>query len=219
MEKTFFEEMAHQLCTYNYTIDGQNVFYYIAFIEEKHKLVPVKGWAFYSNLMLALADYCSPFADPEKGEIPDYKEKVYYRVLEYYKKKMVELDEIESIPESKEEKTITENSSNPKLEVKDVALKYVYLSKAHGPAINKQNMDKLAKEHGFNSGDNLRNEFVAFKDENNRINFPRSGKRSANKHLERYDKILPLLKKENPTAYGFAQRDQKILLEKFDKRY
>ncbi|MGN6296311.1 MAG: hypothetical protein ACTHM7_05980 [Ginsengibacter sp.] len=222
MEDTFFEEMAHQLCTYNYKIDGQNVFYYISFIEEKHKRVPVKGFYFYTNLVLAMADYCGPLANIGKGETPSYKERIFNRVYEYCKKQITDLEIATESTKEKQEAMISKNNVAPKLEVTEVALMYVYLSMANGSAISEQNKNEKAKEYGFTSrtsGTNLRNIFVIFQKEDKRLDLNDNSKTSARKTLDRYKNILPILKQKNPAAYEIAQKEEIELQKKFDKIY
>jgi|GEM_PF-4707534 len=211
MEQTFFEEMAHQIYTYNYKIDGQNVFHYISFIEEKHKRVPVKGFYFYTNLMLAMADYCGAFADIKKGEIPSYKEKVFNKVLEYCKKKMVGLEGSQTLDEGQ--------CTRESLSVKQIVLKHYYLSKHRGQLITKNNMKKLAERYGKKtSGISLYNGFIKVFNSNG-VSLSITNKKSARCTLDDLEVILPLLKTENSEAHLEAEGNYIEFKKKYSNFY
>ncbi|HTB99319.1 MAG TPA: hypothetical protein VK705_01415 [Ferruginibacter sp.] len=89
---SFFEDMVHQLYTYNYKIGAVNFFNYESFIEAKHGQIEFKGKVFYQNLIHAMPITGVRLADETKGEIPTYKERVFKDVLAYCSKKMNEIE-------------------------------------------------------------------------------------------------------------------------------
>lgn len=72
----FYEQIAHQLYTYNYKIGNTDFFKPIDFIEAKHKTSEHKGDVFYKNVMNAM---------PIKGHHFNggYKDEIFRTVLNY----------------------------------------------------------------------------------------------------------------------------------------
>jgi len=103
-----------------------------------------------------------------------------------------------------------------------LAIMYVYLAKHGGQSISKQNMGKIAKEYGFtsiNSGTDLRNNFLKYKQDSNRLNVNTENKKSAREHLRRFELILPILEKQNHTAFEEANNDFKKVNELYEKHF
>lgn len=106
-----------------------------------------------------------------------------------------------------------------RLTIKTYALMHVYLAKFGGQAITQQNKFELAKKYGYTSGEQLRNDYIHFQNDNNRIDLNTNNKRSANAHIERFEKILPLLKMANQSAYDSVQKDLEKIKKKYDQHF
>jgi hypothetical protein len=81
----------------------------------------------------------------------------------------------------------------------------------NGQGVTQQNKDSLAQKYGYKSGDQLRNEFTKYQNEDNRLDLHPKSKRAATTHLARFEVILPLLEKENKKAYEKAKQDLRKL--------
>jgi len=106
-----------------------------------------------------------------------------------------------------------------KISIPAYAIMHVYLSMFNGQAITQQNKKELAKKYGYNSGDQLRNEFTKYQNEDKRLDLSINNKKSANTHLERFKSVLPLLKDENSNAYNKAREDLQKLEYLYNKHY
>lgn len=104
-----------------------------------------------------------------------------------------------------------ENNLLPSVDLKITvtanAIRHVYLSMFGGKPVTEQNKTLLAKNYGYKSGTQLRNQFVKYKNDDNRLKINTSNKRAANDHIDRFKAILPLLEKENYEAYQRAKKD------------
>src|SRR4051812_29000111 len=99
-----------------------------------------------------------------------------------------------------------ETEATPKLTISAYALMHVYLAMFGGQAVTQQNKNDLVKRYGYSSGEQLRNDFTAFQNEDKRRELNTTNKRSANTHVERYKHILPLLEKQNQEAFEAAKK-------------
>lgn len=106
-----------------------------------------------------------------------------------------------------------------KLSISTYSLKHVYLAMFNGQAVTQQNKKELALKYGYNSGDQLRNDFTKYQDESKRLDLNSSNKKSANTHLKRFRDILPLLEKENSAAFERVKRDLLTLESIYNKYY
>ena len=95
---------------------------------------------------------------------------------------------------------------------------HVYLAMFGGQAVSPQNKNDLAKKYGHNSGNQLRNDFTKFQNEDKRLDINPSNKKSANIHLTRFKDILPLIK-ANPKAYEKAKADLQFLEKEYRKHH
>ena len=99
------------------------------------------------------------------------------------------------------------------------AIMHVYLALYLGQAVTPQNKNVLAKKYGYNSGNQLRNNFTFYQNEDKLLDLNTTNRRSANTHLKRFKDILPLLEKENKAAYEKAKNDLEILEKIYTKHY
>lgn len=89
----FYKDIAQRLYTGNTKINGTNFSDSFEFIEAIHKQAEFKGKIFYQNLIHAMPTG-EGFADTQKGETPSFREKLFFRIVDYCKKK---IDEIKSL--------------------------------------------------------------------------------------------------------------------------
>jgi hypothetical protein len=99
------------------------------------------------------------------------------------------------------------------------ALMHVYLTMYGGQAVTQQNKKDLVKKYGYSSGEQLRNDFTYYQNEDKRLELNSTNKRSANTHLERYRNILPLLETQNLEAFEAATKDFDKLEKEYNKYY
>lgn len=113
--------------------------------------------------------------------------------------------------------------SNAKQEAKPTitayAIMHVYLAMYGGQAITQQNKNELAKTYGYNSGEQLRNDYTLHQNEDKRLDLHTTNKRSANTHLKRFKDILPLLEGVNKQAFNKANEDFQSLQKTYNKHY
>lgn len=136
------------------------------------------------------------------------EEQRYRKILKEWftdeKKFIDELTPLLNIPLSKQPET---EDDQMKLTITAYALMHVYLAMYGGQAVTQQNKNQLARKYGYNSGDQLRNDFTLYQNEDKRMDISTTNKRSANTHLKRLEDILPLLQKENTDAFDKAHAD------------
>ncbi|MFN9938043.1 MAG: hypothetical protein ACK56I_01085, partial [bacterium] len=65
------------------------------------------------------------------------------------------------------------------------AIMHVYLSMYDGQPVTQQNKKELASKYGYNSGEQLRNDFTKYQNEDTRLGINTGNKRSADTHLKR----------------------------------
>lgn len=92
-EMDFYKDIAQRLYTGNTKINGTNFSDSFEFIEAMHKQAEFKGKVFYQNLIHAMPTG-EGFADTKKGETPSFREKLFFRIVNYCKDK---IDEIKSL--------------------------------------------------------------------------------------------------------------------------
>jgi hypothetical protein len=99
------------------------------------------------------------------------------------------------------------------------AIMHVYLSLFNGQGVTQQNKHTLVKKYGYNSAEQLRNEFVKYQGKDTRLYLNTSHKRSARVHMERFNSILPILENLNKDAYDKAKNDLELLQKTYDKHF
>ncbi len=109
--------------------------------------------------------------------------------------------------------------SDTKPTITAYAIVHVYLAMFGGQAVTQQNKNELVKRYGYSSGEQLRNDFTCYQNEDKRRELNTTNKRSANTHLELYNKILPLLEKQNKQAFEEANKDFEHLQNEYKKYY
>jgi len=112
-------------------------------------------------------------------------------------------------------------SNNPAMRptITAYAIMHVYLSLFGGKAVTQQNKNELAKSYGYQSGNQLRNDFTFYIAEAKRMDLHTTNKRSANTHLERFRWILPMLREQNSKAFEKASAELRILEHEYRKHY
>jgi hypothetical protein len=170
--------------------------------------------------------------DIKNADILKWKYKIYQNVEEYLKNSEITVDRNYSVISSLHASQLIQfyywmaeqvsdpirnetKSKQPKISIPAYAIMHVYLSMFNGQAVTQQNKKELAKKYGYNSGDQLRNDFTKYQNEDKRLDLNINNKKAANAHLERIKSILSLLKSENTDAYNKANED----LQKLEKIY
>ena len=138
---------------------------------------------------------------------------VYLRFLSFLKSKQEKNEQF--LPQKTELKTEQDNKPT----VAAYAIMHVYLFMFKGQPITQQNKNELAKKYGYNNGDQLRNDFTKFRDENKRLDLSTTNKLSANTHIQRLRTILPILQKVNLQAFQKASDDLGKLENEYKKHY
>lgn len=112
-------------------------------------------------------------------------------------------------------------NTNPeaKITIPAYALMHVYLAMFQGQGVTQQNKTELAKQYGYKSGEQLRNDFTYYQNEDKRLDINLKNKRSAKTHLNRFEIILPLLEKQNLHAFQMAKKEFKLLEKEYNKYY
>ena len=116
-------------------------------------------------------------------------------------------------------KTEPEKIDETRPSIAAYAIMHVYLEMFGGKAVSQQNKKSLVEAYGYKSGQQLRNEFTLYQDEEKRLDLHPTNKKSANTHLQRFEKILPLLKIENEKAFQKAKTDYETLKKKYKTYY
>lgn len=133
----------------------------------------------------------------------------------------VEVDNIVSIEVNNPDLIETEVNL-PKMSIAEVALLHIYLSKAGGQSVTKQNQDYLAAGYGLTSKTSGTHVYIGFKkylQDSERLNINTSNKRSASEHLRRFNTIIPILESLIPTAAAMASKDLDTLQKLYDKHF
>lgn len=121
---------------------------------------------------------------------------------------------------SNQKSVLPENKTKePKISIPTYALMHVYLAMFQGQAVTQQNKTELAIKYGYTSGEQLRNDFTFYQNEDKRMDINLKNKRSAQTHLNRFELILPLLKKQNLLAFQKAKEDFEVLKKEYNKHY
>jgi hypothetical protein len=112
-----------------------------------------------------------------------------------------------------------EKEKRSKPTISAYAIMHVYLSMYDGQPVTQQNKKELASKYGYNSGEQLRNDFTKYQNEDTRLGINTGNRRSADTHLKRFEDILPLLQSQNTMAFDKASQDYLTLKEKYSKYY
>ncbi len=105
------------------------------------------------------------------------------------------------------------------LSINEIAILYYYLGISGSKPITKQNVESIIKEYGFTSKEYLLNTYAKYKRDDFRLNFNGGTLNSAQIHLNRYKKVLPILKSLNDKAFTKAKEEFEILEKKFLKSF
>ncbi len=127
------------------------------------------------------------------------------------------LAEKEFLPPLQIETKGGQSQSDERLTIAAYALMHVYLSQFGGQPVTQQNKNELVTQYGYASGEQLRNNFTFYQNEDKRLELNTSNKRSADTHLQRYSSILPLLEQQNIEAFKAATKDLELLQNKYKK--
>jgi hypothetical protein len=111
----------------------------------------------------------------------------------------------------------TKNGSKPTITA--YAIMHVYLAMFKGQAVTQQNKKELVKKYGYNSGDQLRNDFTLYQNDEKRLDLNTTNKRAADTHLKRFKDILPLLENLNKSAFEKAIQDYNELQKTYNKHH
>jgi hypothetical protein len=157
-------------------------------------------------------------AELYKNQSPD-EEKRYRRILKKWLRDEEKfIDKITPLLEKTSDK-LSNTKNEEKLSLPTYALLHVFLAMHGGQAVTQQNKNELARGYGYKSGDQLRNEFSSFQDEDKRLEINTANKRSASTHLKRYSDILPLLETQNEAAFKTATKEYEFLKKEYNKYY
>lgn len=117
--------------------------------------------------------------------------------------------------------SLAENKEGmPQISIKTVALMHVYMAMVGGQAVTQQNKNELVKKYGHSSGDNLRNEFTKYQDEDKRLDINTNNKRSAKTAIERLREVIQLLENNNNfQALEIAKKDFQFINKQYNNHY
>ncbi|WP_212000332.1 hypothetical protein [Chitinophaga sp. HK235] len=131
-------------------------------------------------------------------------------------------NQIEEVVELSTATPVASAEQDRKLTLAEAALLHVYWSKVGGRPITKLNQDELAATYHLTaatSGRHLYLTFCKYFKDSERVNINTSNKKSASEHLRRFERIIPILKIQAPTAAILAQREFDELSKKYDKYF
>lgn len=176
-------------------------------VQKKH---PSHG---YPKLFNDLLESCEELAKQAK-ELPDVNTEV--NSLE-----VKQSDELkgEVLQGEKAENKLNTQDQQEKLSIATYAIMHVYLAKFGGQPVTQQNKNDLVKKYGYSSGDKLRNDFVYYEKEENRLLINITNRRAADTHIEQFQNALKLLESTDHRAFLTAKTDLETLKKEYDRYY
>ena len=109
-------------------------------------------------------------------------------------------------------KNVSENNSQQKLSLQQIALQYVWEEKL----ITKQNSDEIALEFGYKSGDKLYDHFCKWSRKANRIADPDGSKKQMENKIKLFESVIKLLPVHKQQI---ALEELKILQDNYTQNY